>query len=233
MQEEAAAETQRRKERLRVKVIVIGCGKFGITISEYLNRQNHDVTVVDNNSEAFHSFNEDFTGKMVCGFGYDREVLEQAGITVADVLISCANNDSMNAVIASVAKNIYHVPTVIARMYDPVRARMFEAMGIYALSVTRLEVENIVEYLEDNKNWRVVRKLSNEDIQIVKARVSSGLEGTPVSELTVDDKIRLIALERHGNALFPQPDMVCEYNDMLYLAVRRDCILKARELLKL
>ena len=216
-----------------MKVIVIGCGKFGITISEYLNRQNHDVTVVDNNREAFHSFNEDFTGKMICGFGYDKEILEQAGVTTADVLISCASNDSMNAVIASVAKNIFHVPTVIARMYDPIRARMFEAMGIYTLSVTRLEVDNIVEYLEDNKNWRVIRKLGNEDIQIVKVRADSSLEGTALSDLSVEGKMQLIALERRGRSLFPAPDMACEYHDMLYLAVQRGFIVQARELLKL
>ena len=75
--------------------------------------------------------------------GYDIEVLEQAGIATADVLISCASSDSLNAVVANIAKNIFHVPTVIARMYDPIRARMFESMGIYTVSITRLGVDNI------------------------------------------------------------------------------------------
>lgn len=216
-----------------MKVIVVGCGNFGIAISEYLCRQNHDVTVIDNNSETFHGFNEEFTGRTVCGFGYDRDILEQAGITTADVLISAANNDSMNAVIASVARNIYHVPTVIARMYDPVRARMFDAMGIYTISITHLEVDSILEYLEDSRNWRVIRKLGNEDIQIVKARVSPGLEGTGMSKLSVYGKMYLIAVERRGQSMFPEKDMVCECDDMLYLAVHRDYILRAREVLKL
>ena len=111
-----------------MKVIVVGCGKFGIRVAEYLIRQNHDVTVIDNNREAFHAFSEEFTGRTICGVGYDRDVLEQAGVSTSDVLISCASSDSLNAVIASVAKNMYHVPTVIARMYDPVRAKMFESM---------------------------------------------------------------------------------------------------------
>ena len=71
-----------------MKVIVVGCGKFGIRVAEYLIRQNHDVTVIDNNREAFHAFSEEFTGRTICGVGYDRDVLEQAGVSTSDVLIS-------------------------------------------------------------------------------------------------------------------------------------------------
>ena len=216
-----------------MKAIVIGCGKFGVRVAEYLIRQNHDVTVVDNNKETFHALSEEFTGKLACGFAYDRSVLEEAGIATADVLISCASSDSINAVVASLAKNIFHVPTVIARMYDPIRAKMFESMGIYTISITRLGVENIMEYLEDNRSWRIIRKLGNGDIQLVKARVSSGLEGKKLTDLNIDGKMNLIALERKGHSLFPEKDMVCEYNDMLYLAVRKDYALQAREILQL
>ena len=216
-----------------MKVIVIGCGKFGVRVTEYLVRQNHDVTVVDNNKETFHSLSEEFTGKLVTGFAYDRSVLEEAGIATADVLISCASSDSINAVVASLAKNIYPVPSVIARMYDPIRAKMFESMGIYTISITRLGVENIMEYLEDNRSWRIIRKLSDGDIQLVKARVSAGLEGKKFTDINVDGKMNLIALERKGHSLFPKEDMICEYNDMLYLAIHRDYVLKAREILQL
>lgn len=216
-----------------MKVIVVGCGKFGVRVAGYLSRQNHDVTVIDSDREAFHAFNEEFTGRTLCGVGYDRDVLEQAGVATADVLISCASSDSLNAVIASVAKNIFHVPTVIARMYDPVRARMFESMGIYTVSITRLGVDNIMEYLEDNRNWRVIRKLGDDEILIIKARVSAALEGTKLSNLTVDGKMNLIALERRGHSIFPEKDMVCEYNDMLYVAVHRNYLVSARQMLQL
>ena len=135
-----------------MRVIIVGCGKFGVRVSEYLTRNNHEVTVVDSSSDAFHALGEEFTGRTVCGIGYDREVLNEAGINAADALISCDSSDSMNAVIANIAKNIFHVPTVIARMYDPIRAKMFESMGIYTVSITRLGVENVVEYLEENRS---------------------------------------------------------------------------------
>ena len=216
-----------------MKVLVIGCGKFGVRVSEYLTRKNHDVTVIDSDPDAFHALSKEFTGRTVCGVGYDREVLERAEIATTDVVISCASSDSLNAVVANIAKNVYHVPTVIARMYDPVRARLFESMGIYTVSITWLGMNNIVEYLEGNKSWRAVRKLGNEDVQIVKARVPAALDGTKLSDLTVTGKMNPIALERHGDSILPEADMCCEYNDVLYLAIRKDYLVQARDLLRL
>ena len=216
-----------------MKVVVVGCGKFGVRVSEYLSRQNHDVTVVDSDRETFHSLSEEFTGRKVCGVGYDKDVMNEAGFAMADVVISCASSDSLNAVIASIAKNIYHVPTVIARMYDPTRARMFESMGIYTVSITRLGVDNIMEYLEDNRSWRVIRKLGNDDVLLLKVRVSETLEGMRLSELSVEGKMNPVALERKGQSLLPEADTCCEYHDMLYLAVRRDYLVQARERLQL
>ena len=215
-----------------MKALVIGCGKFGIRVSEYLTRKNHDVVVVDNDPEAFHALSEEFTGRTICGVGYDKDVLEQAGIATADVLIGCTSSDSLNAVVANIAKNVFHVPTVIARMYDPIRARMFESMGIYTVSITRLGLENVMEYLEGNKSWRVIHKLGN-DAQLVKVRMPSSLVGTKFSSLAEEGKLNIVAIERQGHSLLPEKDMCCEYNDVLYLAVSTDYLSQARDTLQL
>lgn len=216
-----------------MKVVIIGCGKFGVRVSEYLTRQNHDVTIVDNDKDTFLALSQEFTGRTICGVGYDKDVLKEAGVSTADVVISCASSDSLNAVIANIAKNVFHVPTVIARMYDPIRARMFESMGIYTVSITRLGVENVMEYLEENKGWRVLRKLGNEDVHLVKAQVPVSLEGTKLSDLHVEGKMNVVAMERHGRSMLPGDDTYCEYHDMLYLAVSRDFLLQARDMLQL
>lgn len=215
-----------------MKVIVIGCGKFGVKVAEYLVRENHDVVIVDNDSTAFRALGDMFTGRTVCGVGYDRDVLEEAGISTADVLISCVSSDALNAVIANVAKNIFHVPTVIARMYDPIRARIFESMGIYTVSITRLGVDSIAEYLEEDRSWRVIRKLVNAEVQILKVRVPAALDGKKLSDLTAEGKMMPVALERQGHAMLVEKDMCCAYRDMLYVAVRRDYLVQAREILQ-
>ena len=215
-----------------MKALVIGCGKFGVRVAEYLAWKNHDVVVVDSNSESFLALSKDFTGRTLCGVGYDKDILEQAGISTVDVVIGCTSSDSLNAVVANIAKNVYHIPIVIARMYDPIRARMFEAMGIYTVSITRLGLDNVVEYLEGIKSWRVVRKFGN-DVQLVRARVPASLEGTPFSALDVDGKIKLIAVERQGYSFVPKPDDFCEYNDIIHLSVGTDYLEQARDLLQL
>ena len=125
------------------------------------------------------------------------------------------------------------MPTVIARMYDPIRARIFESMGIYTVSITRLGVDSIAEYLEEDRSWRVIRKLVNAEVQILKVRVPAALDGKKLSDLTAEGKMTPVALERQGHAMLVEKDMCCAYRDMLYVAVRRDYLVQAREILQL
>lgn len=215
-----------------MKALVIGCGKFGVRVSEYLARKNHDVIVIDNNPETFLDLSEDFTGRTICGVGYDKDVLENAGVTTADVVIGCTSSDSLNAVVANIAKNVFHVPTVIARMYDPIRARMFESMGIYTVSITRLGLDNVMEYLEGNRSWRVIRKLGN-NVQLVKVRIPASLVGKKYTEFDVEGKVNLIAVERQGHSFVPDKEMSCEYNDILYLSVCSNYLDQTRDMLQL
>ena len=215
-----------------MKAIVIGCGKFGVRVSEQLTRKNHEVVVVDKDAENFHGLSEKFTGRTVCGVVYDKDVLDKAGISTADAVISCTNSDSLNAVVANIAKNVFHVPTVIARVYDPIRARMFESMGIYTVSITKLGLDNVMEYLEGNKSWSVIRSFGNE-VRLVKVRIPLALVGTEISKLAVEGKMTPVALERQGCSLVPQRGMCCEFNDVLYLSVGADYLTQARDILQL
>lgn len=99
--------------------------KFGTRLANYLNNQNHDVTVIDNRLEAFNNLGTNFTGRTLLGMGYDKDILEAAGIKMADALISCSSSDAINAVVSNIAHNIYHVNNVVARMYDKSKARIF------------------------------------------------------------------------------------------------------------
>ena len=208
-----------------MKALIIGCGRFGVRVADYLTRNNHDVVVIDIDPETF-------TGRTICGVGYDKAVLEAAGVAAADVVISCTSSDSLNAVVANTAKNVYHVPTVIARMGDPVRARLFESMGIYTVSITKLGLENVVEYLEGSKSWQVIRKLGD-GVQLVRARVQVALVGTPVGALHIPGKFRPVAIDRAGRTLLPEDDMCFAYNDILYLAVASESLAEARDMLGL
>ncbi len=216
-----------------MKIIIVGCGKFGVRAAEDLTRKNHDVTIVDTDRESFHALSEEFTGRTICGMGYDKDVLIEAGVATADVLISCTNSDAINAVTVIVAKNVFHVPTVVARMYDPIRARMFESMGVYTVSITRLGVENVMDFLEDNRSIRVIRKMANDDVELIRIRVNAALDGTELSSLIVEGRMQPVSIERGGHSMMPEAGMRCEYNDVLYLTVSRSYMAQARAQLQL
>lgn len=215
-----------------MKAIVIGCGKFGVRISEQLTRKNHEVVVVDKDVENFHALSEKFTGRTICGVVYDKDVLDNAGIATADAVICCTSSDSLNAVVSNIAKNVFHVPTVVASVYDPIRARMFESMGIYTVSITKLGLDNVMEYLEGNKSWSVIRSFGN-DVRLVKVRIPVALVGTEFSDLTVEGKMTPVAVERQGRSMLPEKGMRCEFNDVLYLSVAADYLTRARDILQL
>ncbi len=100
----------------------MGCGRVGILLTQELAKAGHDVSVIDKNASAFDRLPPDFRAKTCVGFGFDRNVLEDAGIEEADAFLAVSSGDNSNIVSARVAREHYRVPMVIARIYDPYRA---------------------------------------------------------------------------------------------------------------
>ena len=202
-----------------MKIIIVGCGKFGTRLANYLNNQNHDVTIIDNREEAFNNLGGNFTGRTVLGMGYDKDVLESAGIKVADALISCSSSDAINAVVSNIAHNIYHVNNVIARMYDKSKARIFRSMGIHTISITDLGVERILDYFDSNR------------LQVIKIKASLSLIGKTVDEISLHGEFEVVAIERHDITMMPLKDTKIKDNDTIYFSVLEESLLKFKEIL--
>lgn len=113
-----------------MKVIIMGCGRLGAHLARHLDREGHAVTVIDRTSEAFARLGADFQGTMVLGVGIDEDVMRRAGIEDADAFIAVSNGDNTNAMAAEIAKLVFHVPRVVARLYDPVREETYHALGL-------------------------------------------------------------------------------------------------------
>ena len=205
-----------------MKIIIVGCGKFGTRLANYLNNQNHDVTIIDNREEAFNNLGGNFTGRTVLGMGYDKDVLESAGIKVADAI---------NAVVSNIAHNIYHVNNVIARMYDKSKARIFRSMGIHTISITDLGVERILDYFDSNR-LQVVKKIGEDsEIKIIKIKASLSLIGKTVDEISLHGEFEVVAIERHDITMMPLKDTKIKDNDTIYFSVLEESLLKFKEIL--
>lgn len=113
-----------------MNIIILGCGRLGAHLARRLDREGHAVTIVDRNGESFARLGSDFRGTMVLGTGIDQDILRRAGIEHADAFIAVTNGDNTNAMAAEIAKVVFHVPRVVARLYDPVREDTFHTLGL-------------------------------------------------------------------------------------------------------
>ncbi|MGA7172207.1 MAG: TrkA family potassium uptake protein [Candidatus Dormiibacterota bacterium] len=119
-----------------MKVVIVGCGRVGSTLARDLARDGHEVSIVDVSRRAFDRLGEGFSGQAVLGSGIDQEILEQAGAEKADCFISVTNGDNRNIMSAQVAKEIFKIPRVMTRIYDPIRERVYREMGMYTFCPT-------------------------------------------------------------------------------------------------
>jgi trk system potassium uptake protein len=119
-----------------MKLVIVGCGRVGAMAALALSKAGHQVTVIDSNRKAFDRLGTDFPGEMVLGNGIDEDVLRQAGIESADGFASLTNGDNRNIMAAQIAKVIFKVPHVVARIYDPERAEAYQKLGLHTICPT-------------------------------------------------------------------------------------------------
>jgi trk system potassium uptake protein len=129
-------------------VIIMGCGRVGARVASQLSRAGHEVTVLDTNPGAFRRLDEDFNGNRTVGNGIDADLLRRAGIERADVFIASTQGDNRNIMASEVARHIFNVPKVVARIYDPLRQETFDLLGIETISPTVVGANEFLKRVE-------------------------------------------------------------------------------------
>jgi trk system potassium uptake protein TrkA len=170
-----------------MKIVIMGCGRVGILLVQELCKAGHEVAVIDKNASAFDRLPPDFKAKTIVGLGFDRNVLEEAGIRDADVFLAVSSGDNSNIVSARVAREHYRVPMVIARIYDPYRADIYERLNIPTVSTTRWGVKQMVLMLTHTRE-EIKESLAGGDLFRMRLAVPSHLVGRQVSELAAEGK---------------------------------------------
>lgn len=131
-----------------MRVIIVGCSRVGAMVARVLVADGHQVTVVDINRNSFSRLGPDFPGEMVLGNGIDEDVLRKAGIEQAEGFASLTNGDNRNIMAAQIAREIFHVPRVITRIYDPIRENVYRELGLNTTSPTLTGVREIHRMLK-------------------------------------------------------------------------------------
>lgn len=130
-----------------MRVVIMGCGRVGSTIAARLEREGSTVTVVDTDPYSFRRLPSDFKGETLVGSGYDDHVLEAAGIRQADAFLALTQGDNRNLLAAQMAKHLFEVRVVVARVYDPFRGEMFANLGLRTFSPTNIGADMAYEAL--------------------------------------------------------------------------------------
>jgi trk system potassium uptake protein TrkA len=132
-----------------VRIVILGCGRVGARLAMALDAEGHQVAIIDRNPDAFRRFlGESFGGQVVVGIGIDEDVLRRAGIEQADVFVAATNLDNVNAMAGQIVQHIFHVPKVIARMYDPFREELYQAIGLTTVCPTKEGAQRVKEMLD-------------------------------------------------------------------------------------
>jgi trk system potassium uptake protein len=206
-----------------VHVVVVGCGRVGSGLARAVEAADHTVAIVDKQEKAFRRLPEGFAGRKVRGIGFDRDRLVEAGIEEAGALAAVTNGDNSNILVARIARETYGIDKVVARIYDPRRAAIYERLGIATIATVQWATERVLRrILPDSGEVEWIDPSAK--VVLVERLVPPGRVGRKLGELEQGAAIRAVAVSRLGVSQLPDSSLVLQEGDVLYLAVSGDGI---------
>jgi len=200
-----------------VHVVIMGCGRVGAGLAVALERLGHDVAVIDQNARAFRRLGADFHGQQVRGSGFDRQVLIEAGIERAGAFAAVSSGDNSNIISARVAKETFGVAHVVARIYDPKRAAVYERLGIPTVATVPWTTDRFLRMLLPDGVAAAWRDPSG-TVAVLELPVHEGWAGRTVGELEEHTGTRVAFIVRFGTAVLPGHNTVVQADDQVYAA---------------
>src|SRR5665647_2464007 len=185
----------------------MGCGRVGATLALSLESQGHDVAVIDSNAAAFRRLGNSFEGKRVTGLGFDRDTLLEAGIEQAYAFAAVSNGDNSNILAARVARETYGVEHVVARIYDPGRAEIYQRLGIPTVGTVRWTADQMLRRLLPQGSVPEHTDPSGH-VVIADVPINPAWVGRRISEIESTAGARVAYVTRLGEGILPGPDTV-------------------------
>jgi trk system potassium uptake protein TrkA len=217
---------------MNMRIIIVGCGRMGAGLAMTMNQRGHAVAVVDKDRTSFERLGPSFKGETIEGIGFDREVLLAAHIEKADGLAALTASDDVNVVIGRVASQVFHVPKVVARLYDPRKANIYGRLGLHTISPTIWGINQAADILSYSP-LDAILNLGSGEANIIATEIPPLLVGQTVSELTVRGEIHVVAISRAGKSFLPTLGTQFCWGDIVYLVVLATSTDRLRTLLGL
>ena len=196
-------------------IVVVGCGRVGSELAMQLSEEGHSVVIIDKNRDSFRRLTR-YNGTSLVGSGFDRDVLRQADAPRADALAAVTSGDNTNILCARIARDLFHIPNVVARIYDPQRAEIYMKLGIPTVATSLWTTQQVRRWLlpsDESIEWTD----GAGTIHLVERIVPDALAGQPLTHFNRGDTVRVVGLIRGGTGrvniegLFAQEDDVLEF----------------------
>ena len=183
-----------------------------------MEKRGHTVAVIDMEVEAFRRLGPNFAGKTVRGVGFDREVLEEAGIDQAEGFAAVSSGDNSNILAARVVREKYNVENVVARIYDPGRAEVYERLGIPTVATVRWTSDQVLRRLLPSGSEPQWRDPSG-SVRLMEVHVDRAWVGRTIGQMEEATEARIPFLFRMGTGIVPKRSTVFQDGDLAYAAV--------------
>jgi trk system potassium uptake protein len=205
----------------RVHVVIMGCGRVGSTLARSLEDRDHTVSVIDSDPDSFRRLGPTFNGDKVTGYGFDQEVLEKAGIRRADAFAAVSSGDNSNIIAARVARETFGIQQVVARIYDPGRAEVYQRLGITTVATVKWTADQVLRRILPAGAEPDFRDPSG-TIRVDHIQVPEHWVGQRTIHFQEQSRSRIAWIDRLGEGMLPTRDTVIQEGDMLHLVIREE-----------
>jgi trk system potassium uptake protein TrkA len=202
-----------------VHVVIMGCGRVGSTLARSLEDRNHTVSIIDSNPDAFRRLGPSFNGTKVTGYGFDQAVLTEAGIERADAFAAVSSGDNSNIIAARVAREGFGIQQVVARIYDPGRAEVYQRLGITTVATVKWTADQVLRRLLPGATEPDYRDPTG-TIRLDTAQVPGIWVGQQTLTFQEQSGSRIAWIDRLGEGILPARTTVLQEGDVLHLVMR-------------
>lgn len=212
-------------------VIIVGCGRVGSELAKLLSNEGHDVVVIDKSRSSFDRLGGVFNGVSLVGNGFDLALLKQAGIEKADAFCAVTNGDNTNLISAQVAKKIFKIDRVFARVYDPARAHIYAALGLDIISGTILFAAMLRDKIIESRFSSYL--IESKELGVIEIEAKDALVGKSIQDVNLAGEFIVVAIRRLDGVIIPEPKTVLKPRDVLMGVVKVTSLTKIKEKFKL
>ncbi|MCX5667646.1 MAG: TrkA family potassium uptake protein [Candidatus Omnitrophica bacterium] len=214
-----------------MNIMIVGCGRVGSQLAVLLSQEGHNVTIIDKNADSFKRLGGTFNGVMAVGNAFDEKLLRELKIEKQDAFVSVTSGDNTNLMASQIARKMFKVPSVIARVYDPERADIYKKFDLDIISGTILVAAMIRDKIIENRFTGYL--IETGELGVIEIIAGDDLEGKRVSDLNIPDEFSVVVIERKKKVIITETFTKIELNDKIMGVVRTTSLKKVKQIFKL